>query len=189
MTEAEWLVCEDPTSMLKALRDQAGDRKLRLFAAACCRSTLRLVGTLNSRTPEEELWQDIQKAERLAEDSHPDHYAYHSLDYVRGNSLEMACDWVMDPSAWMAATRVVRELDDAVWADGVGNCGLVHLRDIFGNPFRPVSFSPLRGVPKPPLRSLSRCTTRVRLRRDADSGRCAARRRMRQRRHPQPLPG
>jgi hypothetical protein len=37
MTEAEWLAADDPGPMLKSLRDKAADRKLRLFAAACCR--------------------------------------------------------------------------------------------------------------------------------------------------------
>jgi hypothetical protein len=38
MTEADWLAGNDPESMLDAVRDQDSDRKLRLFAVACCRS-------------------------------------------------------------------------------------------------------------------------------------------------------
>ncbi|HJZ56599.1 MAG TPA: hypothetical protein VKE74_16655 [Gemmataceae bacterium] len=37
MTEAEWLAGDDAKWMLKFLGDQATDRKLRLYACACCR--------------------------------------------------------------------------------------------------------------------------------------------------------
>ena len=37
MTEAEWLVCTDPTLMLDVLGGKASERKLRLFVCACCR--------------------------------------------------------------------------------------------------------------------------------------------------------
>ncbi len=37
MTEAEWLAATDPRPMLEFLRGRASKRKLRLFAAACCR--------------------------------------------------------------------------------------------------------------------------------------------------------
>jgi hypothetical protein len=37
MKEAEWCACEDAFSMLHARREKLNNRKLRLFAVACCR--------------------------------------------------------------------------------------------------------------------------------------------------------
>src|SRR5262245_40917644 len=46
MTEAEWLACTDPVPMLDSLRKKGIDRKLQLFAVACCR---RIFGMLKDK--------------------------------------------------------------------------------------------------------------------------------------------
>ena len=43
MTQAEWLACSDPAPMLHRVEEWAKDRKLRLFAVACCRSIWHLI--------------------------------------------------------------------------------------------------------------------------------------------------
>src|SRR5262245_23237868 len=37
MTEAEWLACMEPEKLLLFIRHKVSDRKMRLFALACCR--------------------------------------------------------------------------------------------------------------------------------------------------------
>ena len=49
MTEAEWLTGTDPHLLLEGLHGGASDRKLRLFAAACCRRLWPLLTQGRSR--------------------------------------------------------------------------------------------------------------------------------------------
>lgn len=49
MDQAEWGACGDPEAMIRHLGSSAGDRKLRLFAAACCRRVWPLLADQRSR--------------------------------------------------------------------------------------------------------------------------------------------
>jgi hypothetical protein len=43
MTESEWLTCIDPGKLIDEIAQQASERKLQLFACACCRSIWHLL--------------------------------------------------------------------------------------------------------------------------------------------------
>lgn len=60
MTEAEWLASTDRDEMLAFAHAQAGARKLRLFACACCRRIWH-------HLPDEHSRQVVQVAERFAD--------------------------------------------------------------------------------------------------------------------------
>lgn len=78
MTETEWFTCPDPEEMIFFLRGCISDRKLRLFAVACCRRIWHLMTDQRSQKvvevterhidglASEEEWQAASRAAREA---------------------------------------------------------------------------------------------------------------------------
>src|SRR5258708_5666664 len=63
MTDQEWRTCDYPiVPMLEFLRDKASDRKLRLFAVACCRE-------IWDSLPDDRCRRAVEIAERFADAS------------------------------------------------------------------------------------------------------------------------
>jgi hypothetical protein len=53
MTEADWLTNTDPNALLGYMRGRVNDRKLRLFACACCYRIWHLLEEERCRTAAE----------------------------------------------------------------------------------------------------------------------------------------
>jgi hypothetical protein len=144
MTEAEWNACTQPRQMLQALRRKASDRKLRLFACASCRRSFRLMTDERSRQAVEvaerfadelagplELaaaWFDADAAVRNAKG--PRGAAWYAHAATRHTAWGGAGTAKARRAAWEAAQSSQQQAQAAI------------LRDIFGNPFRPVCLDP-----------------------------------------------
>jgi hypothetical protein len=140
VTEQQWRACPDPQKMLEYLRGKASQRKLRLFAAACCRRVWGSLGEAQRRPA-------VEVVERFAEGAA-------SGDDVAGCWRALAGRegfTTSDPGlkallvlnaedAWDAGKWVPVFAAEAVgWAaprERHSQCDLLHC--MFGNPFRPV---------------------------------------------------
>src|SRR5262249_38205090 len=134
MTEADWNRSADPQEMLLFLRDRgASERKLRLFAVACSRRAWPLIDALGRAA--------VELAESFA-DGRAD------ADQLR--AARLACKGSGGQSSWYAAVTnpAIAARNAALSVQGeppaaterVAQAEL--LRDIFGNPFRPLAFDP-----------------------------------------------
>ena len=155
MTEQEWLTSKDPTAMLKHLEYHHGDnydRKLRLFACACCRRIWDEIPSSRSRNAvevaeryadgfatEEELGSAWYTARDAAEDAWC--AAWENAANAALASAGGASVFASARSASLDSCDVYDDSDDA-WESGRKTQAHI-LRDIVGNPFQPVTFQPL----------------------------------------------
>jgi hypothetical protein len=146
MTESEWLGCADPKPMLEFLWRDGSHRKLRLFACACCRRVQHLLTGEDSRIA-------VDVAERHADGLATDEaliQATGRLEIVAPqgrpypNAPAYYATWYHAPDvAASAALAAVEAIEYAAGdADGERAAQVASLRDIFGNPFRPVTLDP-----------------------------------------------
>jgi hypothetical protein len=161
MTEAEWLACDDPRPMLESLLGDITERKLRLFACACCRRIGHLF--IGRRC-----WWAIEVCERHADGSASDaelseagaaasqafiapgvHRSDNSATALAASAVWGATAHTSDGSIFAGDARVGFAINTAIQAgDAVEPQAQERrfqsdlLRDIFGNPFRPVAFAP-----------------------------------------------
>ena len=153
MSEEEWLACTNPLGMLAFLRGMVSDRKLRLFAVACCGIVWHLLADDRNRRA-------IEIAERLADGSTD----REQLPAVRASLTSVTAWCTIEDSAWDAATRAAqsgardaarsaardkawsgREERDAAWWHARAATRFTQasiFRDIIGTPFRSIALAP-----------------------------------------------
>jgi hypothetical protein len=163
MTEQEWLTCTDPTPMLVFLWEKPSERKMRLFAVACCRRIWHLLIDKRSReavevaerypdggATDEELetaslaaeavWDaDMKRAAKEGKWDRRSRLPYYGASAAAYN-VAIPLGWWGAAPAFRPPDEIARETVPDTGAEGAAQCVL--LWDIFGNPFRPVVINP-----------------------------------------------
>src|SRR5262245_7747223 len=168
MTEAEWLECTDPMPMLGGLleRRRLSNRWKQLFACACCRRSWPLLTDPRSRKAVEtaerfcdglgslmELQVAAQEAYAAIPTGHPSRRVSVGGKAWRDRGLRQCVTlaaWFTTGSqsltiAWRGVFAEVAEQRGLAAGGEHWQCGL--LRDIIGNPFRPVALNPAWQTP------------------------------------------
>jgi hypothetical protein len=124
MTEAEWLAGSDPLFLLEALRGQAGERKLRLFACACWRQRGEDLAALGRGT---RLLETAGDLERVAD----------GLEPLR--PLDEWATTLLTHDPWAAARQTAVALFPRGEGPGSPAPMVSLMDDLFGHPFRPAT--------------------------------------------------
>jgi hypothetical protein len=157
MTEQQWQAATSPDEMLAFLAGRAGDRKLRLFACACCRQVWELLSD-RSRSA-------VEVAERYADGkaTERERAEARSLAVPRSH-VGWAAYWAVSPRAAELAGRAGTAAVEAcarsamvgtaqaaaAWEAGRAAAAAEQarlLREMFGDPFRPVGVAPAWRTP------------------------------------------
>jgi hypothetical protein len=152
MTEAEWLACDDVNELLDLARKS--DRKARLFACGCCRQIERLLKyDENLRAVEvSELYADgLAKPAGLRAAARKAKEVASSLRFEAEVAMKLSLYATKDAAEAAALAAEVRlnvsRVAHYCWTAVSATAGKrpnqpALVRDIFGNPFRPVAPDP-----------------------------------------------
>jgi hypothetical protein len=161
MTEHEWDRCTDPRPMLAFLQGKAGERKLRLFACACGRRVWHQLRYEDSRravdvaerfadgiATREELARTREAAANAANPYHEeggDDQAGWACAYAAsptGSDCGLLCASSFCNSGPLEERRALFRTRSGPWDTSLSRVAAGLIREIFGNPLRPVQVDP-----------------------------------------------
>jgi hypothetical protein len=161
MTEAEWLTSTDPTPMLDFLWGKTTDRKLRLFACACCRRIWHLLTDERSRCLVKTVEQYADGLATIFDVSNASDIHENAVSTYDFKAPWFAAMYATSPShCQQSASEAAQAVGCATWWESIpeddpiigvldssgrdteAEAQCLLLRDILGNPFRPASRSP-----------------------------------------------
>jgi hypothetical protein len=147
MTEEEWLACSDPSGLGEFLRGRVSERKRRLVASACCRQDWHLLADERSKQAviAAEKYADLivseeERAEAERDANEAARHAGSGRTWFAARSAKMAAarrlplQLILDRIAPMVTSTQERNVARQQ------TCEVI--RDVVGNPFRPVSVPP-----------------------------------------------
>jgi hypothetical protein len=148
MTEVEWRTCEDPRQLLNFLKRKTSDRKLRLFACACC-------NLYSSNFRDESEMQALEVAERYAEGLANEAEREEACHAVFENTMDEEGNFsctveATAPDAFVAARGVCHFAQNLAHFGQLTTRDIIEelrplavlLHDVCGNPFRRFQVSP-----------------------------------------------
>ena len=170
MTEEQWLKSDDPEQMLASFQGRASERKLRLFLVGCARRVL-------PSSPDGDTVEALAVAEQFADGAESPHRLARARAALRvprrsrvhpGAPLDTG--HISSVPAWHAAREevgpaAIEGASCCAWSTSLGPsyggplvgvtvptdefaAQAALLRDIFGNPYRPVSLPPAGKLPE-----------------------------------------
>jgi hypothetical protein len=149
MTEAEWLAATDPRPMLDFLRGKASDRRLRLFACACCRyfffdphgGDIQAEDFILEPTGwfVDGVFGEREREIAETEAQSLDDYGFYAA-HKREALIAVAARAFSILRVWSALEEFSNS--QGCYGNELHGKGCEFLRCIFGNPFRPVAVEP-----------------------------------------------
>jgi hypothetical protein len=156
MNEQEWLACNDPGELLQFHQGKASARKFRLFAVACCRRIWPYITT-------EQAKRAVEISEQYADGLVKRSVLISAYGATTGIShAEVAAGWAAKlgtvraprlaaafaaiaslPSVGPIEPNIGRWVEPPYETHAEERWQCILLRDIFGNPFRPVTIDPV----------------------------------------------